>query len=308
MHALSQQPSIITALIYGGLGNQLFCYAAARRLALVNDAELVLDNVSGFQWDKYQRHWQLGHFNINGRRAIDRERFEPFGRVRRKLARMWNAKLPFEKRWYIRQQGPDFDPRLVSLRPNHNIYLHGYWQSEDYFKDIEATIRQDLQITPPTDEANREMAKHIGGQLAVAVHVRFFDEPQSSSSINNAAGNYYNRAVVEMEARAPNAHYFIFSDNPIAARTRIPLSDDRITLVMHNHGDENAYADLWLMTQCNHFIIANSTFSWWGAWLGKQSLGSIVIAPYFTISGEGKTTSWGFRGLLPDTWSRIECM
>jgi len=285
--------------ILGGLGNQLFCYAAARRLALVNHAELVLDDVSGFVRDHdYQRHYQLDHFNIPCRKATPYERLEPFSRVRRVLKRKWNQRLPFAQRAYIQQQGIDFEPRLLRAKPKGAVYLEGYWQGEDYFKDIESTIRQDLQIKPPTDATNLAMAVQIRDYTSVAVHLRFFDEPQAPG-INNAPGDYYTRAVEMMESLAPGAHYFVFSDQPEAARARIPLPDARFTLVSHNRGDENAYADLWLMTQCQHFIIANSTFSWWGAWLARRA-GKQVIAPGFEMR-QGKM-SWGFSGLLPAEW------
>jgi hypothetical protein len=133
------------------------------------------------------------------------------------------------------------------------------------------------------------------------VHVRFFDAPQEHGA-NNTPGDYYERAVTRMERIAPNAHYFIFSDQPSAARAKIPLPEGRITLVSHNQGDENAYADLWLMTQCQHFIIANSTFSWWGAWLAEYS-DKQVIAPAFEMR-EGKMR-WGFKGLIPEKWLKL---
>lgn len=300
-NALMSNPKLIPR-IFGGLGNQLFCYAAARRLALVNNVELVLDNVSGFAYDAgYQRDYQLDHFNISCRKATAAERLEPFSRLRRALKRKWNQRLPFEQRAYLMQEGIDYDPRLLHFKPQGSVYLEGYWQSEDYFKDVEAAIRQDLQIKPPADAANLAMAAQIHGCTAVAVHVRFFDEPQAPSS-NNAPGDYYARAVEAMDSLVPGAHYFVFSDRPEAARVRIPLPDERISLVLHNKGDANACADLWLMTQCKHFIIANSTFSWWGAWLAGVE-GKLVIAPGFEIR-TGKM-AWGFTGMLPKAW--IKC-
>ena len=292
---------VITRIV-GGLGNQLFCYSAARRLALVNNAQLVIDNVSGFVCDSaYQRHYQLDHFSISSRKATFFERLEPFSRARRFVKRRFNQHLPFEVRGYIQQSGNDFDTRLLDVKPRGCVYVEGYWQSETYFKDVESTIRLDLQIIPPTNILNLKMASQMCDCLAVAVHVRFFDAPHEGTT-NNAPCDYYARAVAAMELLAPNAHYFIFSDRPDDARVKIPLPDDRVTCVSHNLGDENAYADLWLMTQCQHFIIANSTFSWWGAWLATHA-DKQVIAPGFAM-GEGKM-SWGFKGLLPKEWIKL---
>lgn len=292
----------IVVRIIGGLGNQLFCYAAARRLALVNNAELVLDDVSGFVCDHaYQRHYQLDHFNIPCRKATSAELLKPLPRVRRYLKRAMNRRRLFEDRSYIQQEVIDFDPRLLAVKPRGTVYLEGYWQSERYFKDVESTIREEFRIIPPKDIINAAMAERIRSCLSVAVHVRFFEAPNEQGG-NNAPSDYYAHAVAKMETLVPDAHYFVFSDQPAVGRTRIPMPDNRITLVSHNQGDKNAYADLWLMTQCQHFIIANSTFSWWGAWLADHAQKQ-VIAPGFEMR-EGKMW-WGFEGLLPMEWMKI---
>ena len=296
----------MVARIMGGLGNQLFIYAAARRLSLVNDAELVIDNLSGFRYDtQYKRYYQLDHFAIPCRKATPTERLEPFSRIRRNLLRRWNRRLPFGQRAYVVQENIDFDPRLLDMRPTKPLHLEGYWQSEGYFKDVELQIRQDLRIFPPTDAVNLACVQSMRQCPAVAVHVRFFDEPVSEKGINgnNAPSDYYARAVQAMEAQISGAHYFLFSDRPAAARCLIPLPEERVTLIYHNQGDENAYADLWLMTQCQHFIIANSTFSWWGGWLAEHP-DKIVIAPSFVQMSSDKMW-WGFDGLIPDSWLKI---
>lgn len=297
--------------VKGGIGNQLFIYAAARRLALVNNAELILDDVSGFVRDfRYKRHYQLDHFNIPCRKATAFERLEPFSRIRRLFLRRWNSRRPFVERSFLQQEGVDFDRRLLTIRPKGMQYLEGYWQSEGYFKDVESQIREDLRIVPPTDKQNQQMAERITQTRAVAAHVRFFDEPKSentgkrplSATVNNASSDYYQRAIAEMEKCVPDAHYYLFSDRPQAARARIPLQDHQVTLVNHNQGDAMAYADLWLMAQCQHFIIANSTFSWWGAWLAANEE-KTVIAPAldrFTIG-----SFWRAKGLVPAQWQFV---
>jgi hypothetical protein len=287
--------------ISGGMGNQLFSYAAARRLALANDAELVIDATSGFLRDvDYQRRYQLDRFSIPCRKATASELLGPLPRVRRYLKRALNRRRPFGSRTYVQQEGLAFDRRLLDFKPRGKVYLEGYWQSEGYFKDVEGIIRSDLRIKPPTDTQNVAMAEQMSGCAATAVHVRFFDEP--GESINNAPHDYYARAVARMEAVVPGSHYFLFSDRPEDARAAIPLPAARMTSVTHNRGDANAYADLWLMTHATHFIIANSTFSWWGAWLAERPQ-TIVIAPGFVMC-EGKM-AWGFEGLLPERWIKV---
>jgi hypothetical protein len=295
-------PIKVIPRIHGGLGNQLFSYAAARRLALVSGAELVIDDRSGFVRDhEYRRSYQLDHFLIPCRKASASELLEPFSRFRRHLKRAVSRRRPFDERTYIQQEGYEFDPRLLSARPRRTVYLEGYWQSEDYFRDVASTIRDDLRIEAPIDPTNMEVAARMRSHASVAVHVRFFDSP--GDGVNNAPADYYARAVTLMEDMVSTAHYFVFSDRPELARMLIPLSGDRITTVSHNRGDAHAYADLWLMTQATHFIIANSTFSWWGAWLGERAVEQIVIAPGFRMQ-EGKMR-WGFTGLLPERWIKV---
>lgn len=287
--------------IKGGLGNQLFCYAAARRLALVNNAELVIDHVTGFARDSlYSRCYMLDRFKIPVRKATSAERLEPFERYRRGIMKWFYIRKPFAERRYLEQEGIEYDKRLLAFKVKDTLYLDGLWQSEGYFKDVEQIIREDLQIIQPTDAVNRNKAEEIGKSRSVAVHVRWFDGPGSSSA-HNASPDYYRRAIALMESKIDLPRYFIFSDDPEAARAKVDLPEGRVTYISHNRGDENAYADLWLMTQCHHFIIANSTFSWWGAWLGGGKE-KIVATPGVKIKGK---TAWGFRGLIPRDWVKV---
>jgi hypothetical protein len=291
---------VITRL-KGGLGNQLFCYAAARRLALVNSAELVIDNVTGFVRDRlYNRQYALEHFHIGARKATRSERLQPFDRYRRALAKWRNHGKPFLDRSYLEQEGIAFDARLLQLRVEGTVYLDGLWQSESYFKDIEPTIRADLRIVPPADATNQALGDEIRSCNSVALHVRWFDAPDGAQA-HNASAAYYRRAVALLNERVPSARYFLFSDDPEAARVKLGLAGHQVVPVAHNRGDTASFADLWLMSQCRHFIIANSTFSWWGAWLSENQA-KIVVTPDLKLNAK---TAWGFQGLIPSDWIRV---
>jgi len=295
-----KSPLKVIARIRGGLGNQLFCYAAARRLAIANNAELVIDDVTGFARDSiYRRKYGLDVFNIPARKASPAERMEPFERARRGIAKFWASRNAFSSRRYIVEVEPDFDERLVSIKLHHSVYLDGLWQSEGYFKDIESTIRQDLVFKAPQDSANRTMADRMQKSDAVSVHVRWFDAGQGDGT-NNMSRRYYRRAIEKIESITPTAHYFIFSDRPDSICGVLDLPERRYTVVSHNQGEASAYADMWLMAKSSKHIIANSTFSWWGAWL-SDSLTKVVLCP----GPDFIKNNWNFKGLVPDDWTRI---
>ncbi|MBK8637475.1 MAG: hypothetical protein IPN92_04035 [Chromatiaceae bacterium] len=116
----------IIVRIKGGIGNQLFCYAAARRLSLVSQVELILDDVTGFVRDhRYRRAYALDHFAIPCRKVTPSERMEPFERGRRALAKWLARRRPLAERRYIEQQGNGFDERLLTLMPRGTVYLDG---------------------------------------------------------------------------------------------------------------------------------------------------------------------------------------
>lgn len=297
----NKTPKVICKL-KGGLGNQLFIYAAARRLALSNNAELVIDQISGFEVDfKYMRKYMLHFFNIHARFASPKERLQPFNKIRRRfLIELSHRKWLGSKSYFIQNQN-EFDPTFLNLRINSNIYIEGYWQSEKYFKDIEQIIRTDLIIKQPEDIENKFYGSKIKKLNSVCIHVRWFDKPKIQNGCdysNNIDEEYYNSALSLINNKIVNPHYFIFSDYPNEITKVLNLPKGSTTIINHNKSEENAYADLWLMSQCKHFIIANSTFSWWGAWL-STSPDKIIIAPKKEKIGEG---SWGFKGLLPEEW------
>lgn len=300
---MREKPTVI-ARIAGGLGNQMFIYAAARRLAHANGAELALDMENGFKRDGYGRFYQLDCFALNARRATPRECLQPFNRYRRQYLKRKYSDTPFSATPFIKQKGIVFDAALLDTRISQDCYFEGLWQGEGYFKDISDIIRADFALAWQPDATNAAMATQIRQQeMPVALHVRFFAPPGAAKS-DNTSLRYYQNAMAALEEKTTNPHYYIFSDRPQDAVEMLRPESHRFTLVTHNDSAEAAPFDMWLMSRCRHFIIANSTFSWWGAWLGNAE-DKLVFAPELTNDVVGKYASWGFDGLLPDAWNQI---
>jgi hypothetical protein len=290
----------------GGLGNQMFCYASARRLAWFNEAELILDTVSGFEYDyRYQRKYSLGAFNISTRSATASERMEPFGRARRLIARKLSEQYPFERRRYIQQIGVDFDSRILTLRLQEGVtHFDAFGQSERYFADIRELLEQDFMMVAPNDLTNQGLASQIDKSLAVALHMRWFDMGDGINT-SNISLNYYAHAITYLLTKIKRAHFYIFSDKPELAKSLLEpiLQENSFTVIEHNVASGDAQADFWLMRKCHHFIIGNSTFAWWAAWLGENNRSDTqIIAPAYHLDPEQAVTAWGFPGLIPDRW------
>lgn len=291
----------ITAKLFGGIGNQLFIYAAVRRLALNNNCSLFLDIRSGFASDQvYKRTFQLHHFNISNDVNFIYTKNTFIKKILRRINILINNLLPFNFRYFIIQNGNDFDPRIIRIRNLFNLFIEGYWQSELYFSDIENIIRSELEIIPPTDNLNKLTSELILSSESVSVHIRFFniDDVQNSLNIIDYLKNSFNI----IESKCCNPKFFIFSNDLDQARALSILKFRNCTFIGHNYGDDQAYADLWLMSLCKHHIISNSTFSWWGAWLANNQDG-IIISP--NIVSKDNIVSWGFDGNLPSNWIKI---
>jgi hypothetical protein len=295
-------PRKVIVRVKGGLGNQLFGYAAARRLAWANDAELVIDDVSGFARDhQYQRRYELNHFRIPARVATSSERLEPFERYHRALVKWRARRRSFSERRYIEQEHNGFDSRLLGLTVREVLYLDGIWASPAYFDDAAEIIRNDLQLVAPDDSDNQRMAERIRRKNSVAVHVRWFQSTRTGKGFALLM-SYYARAIDLIEQRHDSPEYFVFSDDPASAMANLPLPLGRTTLISHN-SNASSYADLWLMTQCRAFVTANSTFSWWGAWLGNAQA-KLVVSPQFEVQGN-KVCLWNASVEVPQTWLQI---
>jgi len=284
----------------GGLGNQMFQYAAGRRLAYFLATDLKLD-ISGFEKDPL-RNYALGVFNIQEHFAKCDEVIALKTDKRWKFIRIAERVFPsfvIPQPTYIKERQRHFDKRVLSL--SDNIYLDGYWQSEKYFLDISDIILKEFTVKSSQTDKNKELAKLITSCNAVSIHIRRADYV-SSPSANKILGtldlNYYKRCVNQLNKILNKPHFFIFSDQPEWIRDNLKLPYP-IRIIAHN-GREKYYEDLRLMCQCRHHIIANSTFSWWGAWLNPRS-DKIVFAPkYWCVDKNFEP-----KDLIPDVWVRI---
>jgi len=263
---------IITRL-FGGLGNQMFQYAAGRRLAHVLAVELKLD----ITWlGKFEsRPYALGKFNIEEKFASKAEiaAVAPTGRFGHALATKWPKKCPK----YIQEKGFHFDPEILNL--HDGVYLKGYWQSEKYFSDIAESIRREFILKTPLSGKSKELFEMIVSKQSVSIHIRRGDyvATRRTKQVHGTCGpDYYLRCVDYLKQLVKNAHFFVFSDDPEWAGDNLKQLCPA-TFVDYNRAGRD-YEDLLLMSRCNHHIIANSTFSWWGAWLNPKK-DKIVLAP-----------------------------
>jgi len=287
---------MIIVRIIGGLGNQLFQYAAARRIAYFHSVELALD-ISEFQHLE-DRNYCLHHFNIIERIATHEEVEAGLGKypkVIRSIAFLW---LSNSKRRLIKEKHFHFDPAI--LQAPDNVYLDGYWQSEKYFKDIEGIIRKEYTVKSLPDKINQAMAEKISLTNSVSIHIRrgdYVTKDKTNQFHGTCTLEYYDTAVNELARVIKDPTFFVFSDDIEWAREYLKLPYP-VIFVGHN-SPEKGFEDLRLMSLCNHHIIANSTFSWWGAWLSTNK-NKIVYTPKRWFAAAGCNTD----DLIPETWHR----
>jgi len=289
--------------IAGGLGNQLFQYATGRRMALQNGVPLTLDHISGFPRDFYRRKYLLDLFNIQCEYVAPSESYATFtGRIRRRLQIRLNQGRPLEKKRFVLEGDQGYKPELLAYRVTHPVYFEGYWQHEEYFRDIRDQLLEELTLRVPPDAENARLGERIDSVEAVCLHVRQLRnvpnipdaKPIPTAPGEHLDSTYYQRAAERLAERVSNPHFFVFADYPNWAREHIHLPYP-VEYVTHNGADRD-YEDLRLMTRCRHFVLANSTFSWWAAWLSRNP-SKVVIAPRAGIG----------RGLqsVPPEWELI---
>lgn len=259
----------------GGIGNQLFQYALYKELEYLGKD--VYADLSIFNRIEEPRKFELHKLGIRIREAKVEEvwRMCPPGKslfARVKKNTVCRKRFIKEKNSYL------FDSRFLEY---DNKYLIGYWQTEKYFEDVVQQLRGEINFMPPTDEKNMAILKKIHSTNSISVHMRFGDYVNNPIYDNICTDRYYLAAIEEMRMIHEDAVFYVISDDTEKARE--VLNRDDYEYVDWNRGD-NSYYDMYLISQCRHNILANSSFSWWGTWLNENE-DKMVIAPSVWVNG-----------------------
>lgn len=288
-----QQEDLVTVAIYGGLGNQMFQYAAGRALALRTGCRLQLDTR---HYDTNQAfRYGLGDFNIQA--IIGTSRTLPPTKQRRWKYLAWRH---FSSRHrLLRERGLGFHPSVANA--HGSLYLKGYWQSEKYFQDASDIIRKELSITKAANGENAEWSDQIRQSDSIAVHVRrgdYVSNPKCNAFHGTCDPSYYSGAVQQIRDATGRDHTaYVFSDDVQWARENIQLPC-KARFVDHNDMI-SAHEDLRLMSMCDHQVASNSTFSWWAAWMNPNPK-KMVIVPLKWFADSTADD----RDIIPSNWLR----
>jgi len=293
---------MVIVRLQGGLGNQMFQYAAGRRLAHARRTTLKLD-ISSYTAEN-NRYYSLGCFNIEQQFAttdeIRRLKGYSASRLRRVAFRFGQRMKPYYQRSVIAERR-QFAFNSGILDAPRDVYLVGYWQNENYFSDIEHIIRREFTVKPEPDRKTRKIRQMIESTDSVALHIRrgdYVTNPRHFKRHGVCSLDYYNACVGLLARQCTSPHFFVFSDEPEWAMQNLQLHYP-CTIVTHN-GTERDYEDLRLMSLCKHFVIANSTFSWWGAWLSTNK-DKVVFAPRRWFSAYDHQTG----DPIPPHWHKV---
>lgn len=274
---------MVVVKLMGGLGNQMFQYAAGKSLSLRLKTSLKLD----LAWYQKQslsttpRKYELSIFDLPDNQANRLER------------------------WFIASLGTRFTDKNLSFQPAFNhlsgqIYLDGYWPSEKYFLTHAQLIRSLYKFPKHVSPQTNKYHQQILTTHAIAVHIRRGDYANSAKTRafhGLLSLKYYHQAITLMQTRLPKPTFYFFSDDlPWVKKTFQPIPH----VVWVDTKVAPDWEQLYLMTQCQHHIIANSTYSWWGAWL-NPSESKIVVAPQRWFTNPSMKT----KDITPAKWIKL---
>lgn len=289
---------MITVRLIGGLGNQMFQYAYGRRLSLKKNEKLKLDLtflLSRIPRKNFTfRDYELDIFNIKPNFTFLSKvalYFKDYVFILQIIIN--KISIFFLKDSVFDEVKDSVDLEKRALKTTNNIYLSGLFDREEHFLDIKQIIIDDFSFKKDLEGSNRELADNIKSVNSVSLHIRRGDQVELGYTI--CESDYYQKAIDYIYKSTKNPVFYIFSDEPYWVKDNLKISTEYY--VVDNNKGCDSYIDMRLMSLCKHNIIANSTFSWWGAWLNAND-DKIVIAP--------KEYSDSRKGAIPINWLKIE--
>ena len=296
---------MIIVNINGGLGNQMFQYALGKALSIKKNTDLTL-YIKGVSDRNDHNGFELHNvFNTTSAVATDQERKLVLGaRYSHNLIKLLRSKkLGFLRgKHYIVENHFHYDKQIEDI--SKHVFLRGFWQSEKCFSAHRQKILKEFSFKENLSDQNLKAVKKIQETTSISIHVRrgdYISNPGASKTFVSLDAEYYQKALKKLNTDPIKTLLVFFSDDTDWVEKNIinQLSKNyQNMIVSHNIGSES-YNDMRLMSFCNHNIIANSSFSWWGAWL-NETPGKKVVAPkkWFSIN---KNT----KDLCPDDWIKI---
>lgn len=289
----------------GGLGNQMFQYALGRTLSLKNNIPFKID-ISDYKIKDYIREYTLDKFNIQTTTASDDDirlfinnysNNNYLTKIIKKFKLKVEKNAVEENKNFYKEKYFFYDPSVLEF--SDNKYLQGYWQNEKYFFDIKDFLKKEFTLKKPLSEPSEIIRKRIIDNNSVGVHIRRGDYI-SNSKTNKIHGvcpleYYYGGLKILKSKISKDFTCFVFSDDIIWCKNN--FTPDNPVFFMDVNKD---YEEIILMSFCKHFIIANSSFSWWGAWLSDNK-NKVVISPKNWFN----TLSTDKYEIVPKDWIKI---
>ncbi|HEX8994093.1 MAG TPA: alpha-1,2-fucosyltransferase [Candidatus Paceibacterota bacterium] len=301
---------MIIVRIFGGLGNQMFQYAYGRARANAIHTKLALD-ISSYErtgQNTTPRVFGLAAWRTQVTRIATANDFRAIGipapydqsllaRLRRRMTRILEGAKRVSRRRAVYEPESNFDPDYLFI--SDNAYLVGNWQSEKYFLDDAANIRDEFQPASPLSEKAQALLKEVTVGTSVGIHVRrgdYVNDPRVIQKVGTLPLSYYHKAVAYISSHVAIDRLYVFSDDIAWCKTNLSF-EFPTTYVSKEFKD---WESLWLMSRCTHAIIARSSFSWWAAWLNPNQ-DKIIVAP------RGRRTISDPRDadFAPSSWIRL---
>ncbi|HED06224.1 MAG TPA: alpha-1,2-fucosyltransferase [Ignavibacteria bacterium] len=293
----SKKENMIIIRIGGGLGNQLFQYALGRNLSLTKNIPLRLD-LSWFKTN-LDREYKLKYFNTREIIATDSElkKIKRYQKINSGRYFLHNLLFSNES-IYIEEKQFHFNSKVLDIKDI--AYLIGYWQTEKYFENIKDIIRKDFTLKNEPSGFYKNDEQEIREKNSVSLHIRrgdYITNGIANANMGVCSLEYYKKAVNIIKDSVNNPTFFIFSDDIDWATENLQIDSPAVFVSDKKLKD---YEELILMSKCKHNIIANSSFSWWGAWL-NNSPDKIVIAPKKWFNDTKRNS----KDIIPNNWIKV---